>query len=69
MKSLFFFFFCIQHIATMRSKTRVLAAAVAAACVAEALVSPRSNGPIVDLGYATYQGYHSNTYGLNVWKR
>ena len=53
----------------MRTRTGVLAAAAAAVCVAEALVSPRSNGPIVDLGYATYQGYYNNTFGLNVWKR
>ncbi|RDW68943.1 putative carboxylesterase [Aspergillus mulundensis] len=24
--------------------------------------------PIVDLGYAAYQGYHDATFGLNVWK-
>lgn len=57
----------------MRTKTRVLAAAAAAAaaatCVVEAVVLPRSNGLIVDLGYATYQGYHNTTYGLNIWKR
>lgn len=29
----------------------------------------RSSAPSVDLGYATYQGYHDDTYGLNVWKR
>lgn len=28
-----------------------------------------SSAPTVDLGYATYQGYHDDTYGLNVWKR
>ncbi|KAL4905499.1 hypothetical protein BDW74DRAFT_177867 [Aspergillus multicolor] len=27
-----------------------------------------AEGPIVDLGYATYQGYHDATFGLNVWK-
>jgi hypothetical protein len=54
---------------TMRTKAGVLAAAAVAACVAEAVVLPRSNGPIVDLGYATYQGYYNNTYALNVWKR
>lgn len=29
----------------------------------------RSPAPAVDLGYATYQGYHDDAYGLNVWKR
>lgn len=29
----------------------------------------RSPVPAVDLGYATYQGYHDDAYGLNVWKR
>ena len=60
----------VLAVTTMRTKARVLAAAAACvAGVAEALVSPRSSGPIVDLGYATYQGYYNNTYGLNVWKR
>lgn len=57
----------------MRSTTRVLAAAAAACacvCVTEALVTPRSStDPIVDLGYANYQGYYDSTYALNVWKR
>ena len=53
----------------MRAKTGALAAAALAACLAEALVAPRSNGPIVDVGYATYQGYYNDTYGLNNWKR
>ena len=54
---------------TMRTKTGMLAGAAGAVCAAEALVSPRSNGPIVDLGYATYQGYYNSTYGLDIWKR
>lgn len=29
----------------------------------------RSPAPTVDLGYANYQGYHDDAYGLNVWKR
>lgn len=24
--------------------------------------------PVVDLGYARYQGYHDSASGLNVWK-
>ncbi|KAK2602565.1 hypothetical protein N8I77_009083 [Diaporthe amygdali] len=28
----------------------------------------RSSAPTVDLGYATYQGYYDDTYGLNMWK-
>ncbi|KAL4998921.1 Alpha/Beta hydrolase protein [Aspergillus recurvatus] len=27
-----------------------------------------AQGPIVDLGYATYRGYHDSTFGLDVWK-
>lgn len=27
------------------------------------------SGLAVDLGYATYQGYYNDTFGLNVWKR
>lgn len=34
-----------------------------------ALPTTRPSAPMVDLGYATYQGYHDDTYGLNVWKR
>ncbi|KAJ5154782.1 CAZyme family CE10 [Penicillium coprophilum] len=28
----------------------------------------QTSSPVVDLGYATYQGYHDNTYNLNVFK-
>jgi hypothetical protein len=27
-----------------------------------------AQGPIVNLGYAIYQGYHDSVSGLNVWK-
>lgn len=49
----------------------MLAATWAAAPFAQgrALPTARSSAPTVDLGYATYQGYHDDTYGLNVWKR
>jgi hypothetical protein len=46
--------------------------AVAIGCVAaENLVeTPLSiSGPVVNLGYATYEGYYNNTYDLNIWKR
>lgn len=33
------------------------------------LRTARSSAPTIDLGYATYEGYHDDTYGLNVWKR
>ena len=35
---------------------------------ARVLQTARSSAPTVDLGYATYQGFHDDTYGLNVWK-
>ncbi|RAH55631.1 carboxylesterase [Aspergillus piperis CBS 112811] len=35
---------------------------------ASAAFSSASQHPIVDLGYATYQGSYSYTYDLNVWK-
>lgn len=28
-----------------------------------------NSGPIVDLGYAKYEGYRNETYDLNIWKR
>lgn len=31
--------------------------------------SPSVSGPVVDLGYATYEGYFNDTYNLNIWKR
>lgn len=46
----------------------LLAAAAPFTTQARALRTARSLGPTVDLGYATYQGYHDDTYGLNVWK-
>ncbi|KAI0873869.1 alpha/beta-hydrolase [Hypoxylon argillaceum] len=30
--------------------------------------SPSVSGPVVDLGYATYEGYFNDTYNLNIWK-
>lgn len=24
--------------------------------------------PVAQLGYAAYQGYHDDSYGLNIWK-
>lgn len=32
------------------------------------LRTARASAPTVDLGYATCQGYHDDTFGLNVWK-
>lgn len=26
-------------------------------------------GPVVNLGYATYEGYYDDAYELNIWKR
>jgi hypothetical protein len=41
---------------------------VVAAC--EAVEYPLSiSGPIINLGYATYEGYYNDTYDLNIWKR
>ena len=31
-------------------------------------LSNASNPPIVNLGYATYQGYYDSKYGLNIFK-
>lgn len=36
---------------------------------ASAALSCASQYPIVDLGYAIYQGSYSTAYDLNVWKR
>lgn len=49
----------------------MLVAALATATPAQGRVlrTARSSAPTVDLGYATYQGYHDDTYGLDVWKR
>ncbi|CAI7569316.1 unnamed protein product [Penicillium discolor] len=30
--------------------------------------SVQTSNPVVDLGYATYQGYYNNTYNLNIFK-
>lgn len=53
------------------SSLLMLVANLAAAPFAQgrALPTARSSSTTVDLGYATYQGYHDDTYGLNVWKR
>ncbi|KAG6353849.1 hypothetical protein INS49_005106 [Diaporthe citri] len=52
------------------SSLLMLVATLAAAPFAQgrALPTARSSAPTVDLGYAAYQGYHDDTYGLNVWK-
>lgn len=44
----------------------VLLALTAAPTGLAASVQPSS--PVVDLGYATYQGYYNNTYELNIFK-
>lgn len=49
----------------MRTSTKILAAIAAAA--AGTFAAPPT-GPIVKLGYATYQGSYNNTYGLNIFK-
>jgi hypothetical protein len=28
----------------------------------------QTSNPVVDLGYATYQGYYNDTYDLNIFK-
>ena len=28
----------------------------------------QTSSPVVDLGYATYEGYHDSTYDLNIFK-
>ncbi|KAJ2993853.1 hypothetical protein NUW58_g1719 [Xylaria curta] len=33
------------------------------------LSGPSLSGPVVSLGYATYEGYYNDTYDLNIWKR
>ncbi|KAJ5372869.1 CAZyme family CE10 [Penicillium concentricum] len=43
----------------------LLALTIAPAALATPVQTPT---PVVDLGYATYQGYHDNTYDLNVFK-
>ncbi|KAI0973135.1 Alpha/Beta hydrolase protein [Xylaria arbuscula] len=40
---------------------------VAVACAAVELPLIAS-GPVVSLGYATYEGYYNGTYDLNIWK-
>lgn len=49
----------------------MLVAALATTPLANGRVlrTARSSAPTVDLGYAAYQGYHDDTYGLDVWKR
>ncbi|KAI1173070.1 Alpha/Beta hydrolase protein [Nemania sp. FL0916] len=43
---------------------------VAVNCAAAVVERPLStiSGPVVDLGYATYEGYYNATYDLNIWK-
>ncbi|KAJ3576301.1 hypothetical protein NPX13_g3753 [Xylaria arbuscula] len=45
----------------------VVAVACAAAGGSAELVLSAS-GPVVSLGYATYEGYYNGTYDLNIWK-
>lgn len=37
--------------------------------VLSGIVTAINSGPTVDLGYAKYEGYHNNSYDLNIWKR
>lgn len=30
--------------------------------------SDATGGPVIKLGYATYEGYYDDTYDLNIWK-
>jgi hypothetical protein len=32
------------------------------------IVGASSSGPVVDLEYASYQGYYEAATGLNIWK-
>jgi hypothetical protein len=47
----------------MKPDVRLLLAATLAP-----IVGGSSSGPIVDLGYSSYQGYHEAATGLNIWK-
>ncbi|KAK8099934.1 carboxylesterase family protein [Apiospora kogelbergensis] len=52
----------------MRAGLVRLALAVALAVVTPAWTAPVSSGPVVDLGYASYRGYHDLDADLHVWK-
>lgn len=45
-----------------------LAIATAFSTAAPVLAATNRSGPIVDLGYAAYGGYHDAEFDLNVWK-
>lgn len=47
----------------MKPDVRLFLAAILAP-----IVGGSSSGPIVDLDYSSYQGYHETATGLNVWK-
>lgn len=47
----------------MKPDVRLLLAATLAP-----IVGGSSSGPIVDLDYSSYQGYHETATGLNIWK-
>ncbi len=52
------------------SRLTWLVVAVAWAAAGGSVELPLSvSGPIVSLGYATYEGYYNGTYDLNIWKR
>ncbi|KAI0407088.1 Alpha/Beta hydrolase protein [Xylaria palmicola] len=49
--------------------TRLVMVAIACAAPGEPAERRLSvSGPIVNLGYATYEGYYNDTYDLNIWK-
>ncbi|KAI3340328.1 Alpha/Beta hydrolase protein [Ustulina deusta] len=51
------------------SRLTWLVVAVAWAAAGGSVELPLSvSGPIVSLGYATYEGYYNGTYDLNIWK-
>lgn len=61
-----------MRVSLSQSLAAVLAAWTVTASVLETTESVHartsSDGPIVDLGYATYQGSYSDEFNLNVWK-
>ena len=68
--------FCSRVTATLTA-ILLTAAACVAACdtttTAQGRAAPAptlegSASTVVDLGYATYQGYYNDTYDLNIWK-
>lgn len=53
--------------AKMKPISKALSMLLASVVTAFATPSERLL-PIVDLGYARYQGYYDSTFGLHVWK-